>query len=263
MKKGNDKELKMSKPTIKMIILITIALTVMVNPLKAQELEDVLYLKDGSVVRGLIIETIPNVSIKIRLGGGSELVFKMDEISKITKESNLSKTSKIESWYFHLAIGGSDNSYPEELQALLDVLNDLPNVTHVAISIDFSFYWPLSNEKTLLGVAMSGVTDSYEFDSETFTINHYIYAISAIHYPTEYIGKGLFARADIGTAKILVESSLGSSETSDNGFGFLLGGGYSWPISKGTRFDLMAGFSSRSVESENYSSLFLNVGFMF
>ena len=79
----------------------------------------------------------------------------------------------------------------------------------------------------------------------------------------QYIGKGLFVRTDIGSAKILVDSSSGSSETSDNGSGFLLGGGYSWPISKGTRFDLMAGFSSRSVESESYSSLFLNFGFMF
>lgn len=249
--------------TIKMIILFVITLIAAINPLSAQELEEVVYLKNGSIVRGLIIETIPNESIKIRLAGGSEMIFKMDEIIKITKEPTLSDGNKIESWYFHFALGGSDNTYPDELQEKLDVLNDSPDVTHVSVSVDFSFYWPLSNDKTIIGVAFGGITDSYEDRFSTFTIQHSTTAFSVIHYPREYIGKGLFVRADIGTAQIIVDSSFGGTETSENGFGFMLGGGYSWPITKGTRFDLMAGFSSRSVESESYSSVLLNLGFMF
>ena len=211
----------------------------------------------------MIIETIPNISVKIRLIGGSELVFKFDEISKITKESNLSKISKIESWYFHFSIGGAKNSYPDEIQQLLDILNDASNVTHTPISVELSFYRPLSNEKTLLGITMDITADDYEFESETFSINNIIYAVSAILYPMEYIGKGLFVRADIGTAVITTESSFGPTETSDYGFGFLLGGGYSWPISSGIRFDLMGGLISRNVENESYSSLILNFGLMF
>ncbi|MDE0044209.1 MAG: hypothetical protein OXT74_19385 [Candidatus Poribacteria bacterium] len=48
--------------------------------------EDVVYLKNGSVVRGIIVEQIPNETLKIRTQGGSEFVFTMDDVLKITKE---------------------------------------------------------------------------------------------------------------------------------------------------------------------------------
>lgn len=47
---------------------------------------DVLYLKNGSVIRGIIIEQIPNLSIKIQTMDGSIFVYKMEEVEKITKE---------------------------------------------------------------------------------------------------------------------------------------------------------------------------------
>ena len=50
------------------------------------QMEDVLYLKDGSVIRGTIIEQIPNVSIKIQTRDRSEFVYKMEEVSRITRE---------------------------------------------------------------------------------------------------------------------------------------------------------------------------------
>ena len=51
-----------------------------------QQMEDVLYLKDGSIVRGVVIEQIPGESLKIRTQGGSVFVYTMDEITKMTKE---------------------------------------------------------------------------------------------------------------------------------------------------------------------------------
>ena len=48
--------------------------------------EDVVYLKNGSVIRGMIIEQIPNVSIKIQTKSENVFVYKMDEVLKITKE---------------------------------------------------------------------------------------------------------------------------------------------------------------------------------
>ena len=48
--------------------------------------EEVVYLKNGSVIHGVIIEQIPNTSIKIKTNDGNIFVFKMDEIEKITKE---------------------------------------------------------------------------------------------------------------------------------------------------------------------------------
>jgi len=48
--------------------------------------EDVVYLKNGSVIHGLIIEQVPNESLKIQTRDKNIFVFKMDEILKITKE---------------------------------------------------------------------------------------------------------------------------------------------------------------------------------
>ena len=47
---------------------------------------DVVYLKNESVIKGMIIEQIPNVSLKIQTRDGSVFVYKMDEVLKITKE---------------------------------------------------------------------------------------------------------------------------------------------------------------------------------
>lgn len=47
---------------------------------------DVVYLKNGSVIKGTIIEQIPNVSIKIKTKDGNVFVYKMEEIEKTTRE---------------------------------------------------------------------------------------------------------------------------------------------------------------------------------
>ena len=60
---------------------------------KAQITEDVIYLKNGSVVRGIIVEQIPNETLRIRTRGGSEFVFKMSEVLKITKELPIHRES--------------------------------------------------------------------------------------------------------------------------------------------------------------------------
>jgi len=48
--------------------------------------QDVVYLKDGSIVRGSIIEQIPNKTIKIETVDRSIFVYQTKEIEKLTKE---------------------------------------------------------------------------------------------------------------------------------------------------------------------------------
>ncbi len=52
-----------------------------------QQLEDVVYLKDGSIYRGVIIEQVPNESLKIQVMGGSVMAVTMDNVAKMTKEA--------------------------------------------------------------------------------------------------------------------------------------------------------------------------------
>lgn len=52
----------------------------------AQTLQETVYLKNSSVIKGEIIEQIPNQSIKIKTKDGNIFVYKMDEVEKIAKE---------------------------------------------------------------------------------------------------------------------------------------------------------------------------------
>ena len=52
---------------------------------------DVVYLKNGSIIKGIIIEQIPNQTIKIQTADGSIFVYDMIDIVRIVKEPYESK----------------------------------------------------------------------------------------------------------------------------------------------------------------------------
>ncbi|MCH7398848.1 porin family protein [Belliella sp. DSM 107340] len=68
--------------------------------------QDVVYLKDGNVVRGVIIEQVPNTSIRIQTPNRSVFFFEMDEIEKLTKEKGSTNFDKRRG-YIGLTIGPS------------------------------------------------------------------------------------------------------------------------------------------------------------
>jgi hypothetical protein len=57
-------------------------------------LEDVVYLKNGGVMRGTIVEQIPNKSLKIQTVDRNIFVYKFDEIERISKENIPIETPK-------------------------------------------------------------------------------------------------------------------------------------------------------------------------
>ena len=69
-----------------------VLLTMMVACLMAtiafaqSDYQDVVYLKNGSIIRGIIIEQVPNESLKIETADGNLFVYKIDEVEKMTKE---------------------------------------------------------------------------------------------------------------------------------------------------------------------------------
>lgn len=77
---------------MKRIILSLIILIVSGLFAVAQQWTEVVYLKDGSVIRGTIIEQIPDASLKIQTADGSVFVYEMDKVQKITKEEIAAKT---------------------------------------------------------------------------------------------------------------------------------------------------------------------------
>lgn len=67
-------------------LLLTLFLLALTTASFAQSLQDVVYLKNGSVIRGIIIEQIPNQSLKIQTKDKSLFVYSFDEIESIKKE---------------------------------------------------------------------------------------------------------------------------------------------------------------------------------
>ena len=56
-----------------------------------QTTEDVVYLKDGSIIRGIIVKQIPNKSLEIRTERAGEITLKMSDVLQITKALPTSK----------------------------------------------------------------------------------------------------------------------------------------------------------------------------
>lgn len=73
---------------MKKLLLFCIMLIGVMQMTYAQRapMDEVVYLKNGSIIRGVIVEQVPNKSLKIETADGSLFVFEMDEVEKITKE---------------------------------------------------------------------------------------------------------------------------------------------------------------------------------
>ena len=89
---------RIEKSMLRFTLILVACLTTFVAPalLFAQPLEDVVYLKDGTIVRGIIVEQIPGESLKIQTQGGSVFLYTLDEIAKIVKEPVLEPEVKAE-----------------------------------------------------------------------------------------------------------------------------------------------------------------------
>lgn len=57
------------------------------------DLIDVVYLKNGSIIKGIITEQVPGTAVKIQTADGSLFVFEYDEITKMTREPKLATSA--------------------------------------------------------------------------------------------------------------------------------------------------------------------------
>lgn len=69
-----------------MILCVSAAGGVWGQPIEAQETQDVVYLKNGSIIRGTIVEQVPGESILIQTVDGNRFRYLMEEIERMAKE---------------------------------------------------------------------------------------------------------------------------------------------------------------------------------
>ena len=74
----------------KLLLLLTLLLSISTY-VAAQNYTEVVYLKNGSIIKGVIIEQVPNVSLKIKTSDGSLIICQMNDVEKITKEERYTR----------------------------------------------------------------------------------------------------------------------------------------------------------------------------
>lgn len=172
-----------------------------------------------------------------------------------------SASAEVEEWYTYWAIGPANHNYGGDLDAAMDAVDSLPGIERTETGIDmFGFYWPYDNN-TMMGFVISGSFDRLEDNfGDYIQLNQYLYGFSTMHFLGREIGDGFYLRGDIGFAKMVLSDSFGTDIGSDTGTGFLLGAGYSWPLSEQSRIMLGIGLSSKKIEGDNISSTVITIG---
>ena len=258
---------------IRIALPIIVALTSLMGQSAsfAQVYEDVVYLKDGGVRRGMIIEQTPGVSVKLKTIYGEIFVIEMSEISRMAKEENATPAAKndratrgssgvkLESWYTYWGAGTSRITWPGELNDVMDLLASMPGVSRTRLILDMlGFYKPV-HTNTIVGFVVNGAADRIDVDAEAMQINLFTYAASAQYFPAG-VGKGFFGRVDIGPAIGSIQISGEEDENSEAGFGFLAGAGYAHPITPGTRLMLNLNYATRKIEGDTWNTVGISLG---
>jgi TM2 domain-containing membrane protein YozV len=70
-----------------LIVALVLAFVLPYHSAAQGQNEDVVYLKNGGVIRGVIIEQVPGVSLKIKTHDGNVFVYAMKDVQKMTKEA--------------------------------------------------------------------------------------------------------------------------------------------------------------------------------
>jgi hypothetical protein len=78
----------MNRFTTGIVVALLLAVSMSHGVLAQDQMQDVVYLKNGSIIRGMIIEQVPGKSLKVQTSDGSVFVYSMDEVERITKESS-------------------------------------------------------------------------------------------------------------------------------------------------------------------------------
>jgi hypothetical protein len=80
---------------------------------------DVVYLKNGSIVKGIITEQIPGESVKVKTADGSEFVYNIEEVAKFTREEKVvEKTSRFGMCKTKKEFKAKDKGYFAEINLL-------------------------------------------------------------------------------------------------------------------------------------------------
>jgi len=195
---------------------------------------DVVYLKNGSIIRGEILEVVPNETIKIKTSNGRTLIFKMEEVERAGKYKNEKVIPKPWGYFLMARLG--------------------PNIRFWEMSWDFSaciINGIQVNQYISLGIgaeATKYVYDEYDnssimifpifFDARFYNPNYVVQPMFSMQFGYSITGNKKDGRDGINEFE---------PSTGDGGFFYGINGGVRLQATKRTAILVEAGFSLQTL----------------
>lgn len=233
-----------------LFLFIALLFTVVVSA-QQNNLIDVVYLKNGSILRGIIIEQVPNELIKLQTADGNIFVYQTSEIERITKETPTSQSrntlafgerkSNERRGYIGLSVGPS---------FAVGDFSDLP-VGAALNLVDFGYLFTDN-----IGIAGKWFGTAYSEGGVDFGLGGLLAGLLAstpISPKINFEGKVL-----LGVAAFTTKYN-GYSDTSDLYFGYDIGVGLRFNTSNKVSLLLNADY----LGAEDYNSINLTFGVAF
>jgi hypothetical protein len=225
--------------------------------------EDVVYLKNGSIIRGIIVEQVPNQSIKIETADRNIFVYRFDEIEKLSKELIQGKTS---SGYY-----GNSLSREPGYVGILDVGYaigigvgryglDCINLTMIN-GYRFNPYFSLGfGTGARVYHAADAILIPFFANLQANFINRAVSPYFALN-----IGYSFNASDDLNSMGFLLNPSIGVHFRTSNKFGINISIGYEgqWATLYDGYYDYYYDYSYITTSSKSLDGISFKVGFVF
>ncbi|WP_455198055.1 hypothetical protein, partial [Kaarinaea lacus] len=168
----------------------------------------------------------------------------------------------VENWYIYWALGFASHDYPSEIDNYIDSAESIPGVERSEFAIDMiGFYWPVVNNNTMAGFAISGSGDLLKDKYDDYIqYNQYLFGASGMRFFGKEIGDGFFVRGDVGLASLRTISNFQADESSDPGIGYLVGVGFGIAVSYDRRIMISVDFANNMIEGDNYKTTSFKIG---
>jgi len=158
--------------TMKHTILLFIAFALSICSVYAQNYTDAVYLHDGSIIKGIIIENTSDI-LKIETCCGSIFVYHQSDIEKTervpddTKRNNIKENGYVNYTSFGALVGSSSNSKTAPFSLLTEhgyrfnryfsaaglIGYELLSEATMPLALNLKTYWPVKNTKVFLGLS--------------------------------------------------------------------------------------------------------------
>lgn len=198
---------------MKKVFVVLFALMMCVSSFAQKRIQSVVYLKNGSVLRGELVNPESSGKVSIKIAGNNLFVYDLSEVDKITTESSATNLEYKKHGFAHSSqlgflIGGEGDGIGLDLHTVNGY--KFSPYTNVGVGVGVQFYWNLPN-----------INYWYYTPSNTTRIIPIFANFSGDLLPAKHITPHYYARVGYGIA-----SNNNEYVDTKGGLMFGLGGGF-------------------------------------